>query len=536
VKTGDLVDATSAEAIGFAWLRAALAPAGPYGETVFAELTPFQPGEERAASTRAERIARVAASFDEPQLDAMREVVREVPDANGAIARASMGDLLEDANFLELQRFFDACERLDTLTAESADMPRTASAPVRACARALEPGRAGRFGFYLDEAFDAVLKTARAALVQAQAAYNAAQGRAQASVAAALGREISLPEFIVMRADLTEPLPAGVRVVREAPTYLLCELDADEAVLAALGRRDEAAAAVARAEEHVRSQLSSTIRDHAAALDATARALGEADVLVAAARFARGHQCSVATIAADGALRFERGRFVPLEVELATQGHAFTPIDLRLDGMAVLTGPNMGGKSVALRTCGFIAMCAAYGLPVPAAQAHVTLFAAIAWLGIGDGASDGAGGLLSSFAREVVRLRDVLADPARPRLLLLDEFARTTTPHEGKALLVAVLERLRADRACGLAVTHLAGVAEAAGTFHYAVRGLRGIPQHPATEDLTEALETLAASMDYTLEEVTSERAREADAIALASLLGIDDSVIAAAHRALELE
>jgi hypothetical protein len=99
-----------------------------------------------------------------------------------------------------------------------------------------------------------------------------------------------------------------------------------------------------------------------------------------------------------------------------------------------------------------------------------------------------------------------------------------------------VLERLRADGTGGLAATHLGGVAEAAGTRHYAVRGLRGIPQRPVTENLAEALETLAASMDYTLEEVTGERAREADAIALASLLGIDDAVIAAAHRALELE
>jgi DNA mismatch repair protein MutS2 len=536
VKPRDLLDVTSAEAIGFAWLRAALAPAGPYGDTVFDELQPFAPGEEEAAFARAERVAHIAATFDEQQLDAMRAVLRDVPDANGAIASASMGDLLEDANFLELQRFFDACERLDALTAASADLPRTVSTEVRACAGALERGRAGRFGFYLDDAFDPALREARAALAQAQAAYDAAQGRAHAAVAAALGREISLPEFIVMRSALNGPLPPAVRVVREAPTYLLCELDADEGVLAALRRRDEAAAQVARAEERVRAQLSSTIRNHAAALAAAARAFGEADVLVAAARFGRVHACSVATIAADGALRFERGRYVPLEVELATKGRAFTPIDLRLDGMAVLTGPNMGGKSVALRTCGFIAMCAAFGLPVPAARAHVTLFATIAWLGIGDGASDGAGGLLSSFAREVVRLRDVLADRARPRLMLLDEFARTTTPREGKALLVAVIERLCRERATGLAATHLGGVAEAAGSRHYAVRGLRGIPQQPPATDVTRALETLAVSMDYRLEEVRGERSREADAIALAALLGIDEGVIAAAYRALELE
>jgi DNA mismatch repair protein MutS2 len=535
LKLGRLLDATSAQAIGFAWLHAALAPAGPYGEAIFAQLQPFAPGEEDAAKQRAERIARIAAHHDETQLDALREIVRDVPDASTAIARASMGDLLDDANLLELQRFFDACERLDSLAA-SDDLPPTVSASLRTCAIALERGRAGRFGFYLDDAFDAALGAARAELAQAQAEYNSAAGRTHAAVAAALGREISLPEFIVMRADLVGSLPAGVRVVRETPTYLLCELDADDTVLAALRRRDEASTKLARAEEHVRARLSAIIREHASALDAAARTLGEADVLIAAARFARAQRCVVPTIGDDGQLGFEGGRFAPLEHELATQGRTFTPIDLQLEGIAVLTGPNMGGKSVALRTSGFIAMCAAYGLPVPATRARATLFEEIVWLGIGAGDDDAVGGLLSSFAREVVRLRDTLTDGARPRLVLLDEFARTTTPREGKALLIALIERLQGERACGLAATHLAGVAEAAHVRHYAVRGLRGIPHRPATDDLAEALETLAASMDYTLEEVHGERTREADAIALASLLGIDDGVIAAAHRALESE
>jgi DNA mismatch repair protein MutS2 len=531
VKTGSLVDVASAHALGWDWLRAAVAPVSPYGERRYERIEPFTPGAESIAQAHAERIARIAGALDAAQLDAAREVLRHVPDAGAAIARASMGDALDDANLLELQRFFDACERLDTLTRVCSDLPKTVNEALAQCARALERGRAGKFGFYLDDGFDRALAATRAALAQAQAEYDAARGRASAVVAAALGREISAPEFIVMRADLPHALPAGVRVVREAPTYLLCELDADEHVLAALRRRDDAASAVAQAEELVRARLSNGIRAHAAALDRATEAFGEADVLIAAARFAQAYGGVAATIGNGNELAFEAGRFVPLALELETQGRAFTPIDLRLDGMAVVTGPNMGGKSVCLRTCGFIALCAAFGLPVPARAARVALFAEIAWLGIG---SDDDGGLLSSFAREVVRLRDALERRVAPRLMLLDEFARTTTPREGKALLVAVMERLSSERACGLAATHLAGVAEAAGTRHFAVRGLRGIPQRPVTSDLHEALEALAASMDYTLEEVEDERARGADAIALAALLGIDGPLIDAAYRAME--
>jgi len=358
------------------------------------------------------------------------------------------------------------------------------------------------------------------------------RGRRVAAIAQALGREISGTEFIVMRADLDGALPAGIRVVREAPTYVLCEIDADEATLAALGRREDAAAAVAAAEERVRAALGDVVRMHAAALDASTANFGSNDVAIAAARFTQQHRCVVAEIVASPAISFEDGVYSPLAHELERQGRAFTPITVSLADAAVLSGPNMGGKSVALRTCGFIALCAALGLPVPAKRARVALFGEIAWLGAG---TDGdGGGLLSSFAREVVRLRDALERDNAPALALLDEFARTTTPREGRAIVIAVIAALRNRGALAFAATHLSGIAEGARVRHFAVRGLRGIPERPATDDLNAALETLAASMDYTIEEVGENGERRSDAIALASLLGLDEALVGDAYAALE--
>jgi DNA mismatch repair ATPase MutS len=206
-------------------------------------------------------------------------------------------------------------------------------------------------------------------------------------------------------------------------------------------------------------------------------------------------------------------------------------LDLDLHDAAVLTGPNMGGKSVCLLTAGFVATCAAFGLPVPAARARVGLFDRIGWLGTGRSAH--VGGLLSSFAAEVLALKDILAGDAPRLLLLVDEFARTTTPHEGKALSVALLARLRERDACALLATHLAGLAAAAGVRHFAVRGLRGIPTPPPVDDVGEALALLAESMDYRVAEVGVDDAPRADAIALTALLGLDRAFVEAAYRAL---
>ncbi|MEO6836584.1 MAG: hypothetical protein ABI231_11870 [Candidatus Tumulicola sp.] len=535
MKTESLLDAASAQALAFAWLANAVRPVSEYGERVFADLRPFKPGEEAAASARAQRIAGVAATFDSARLDAVRDALRGAPDAVGAIARASMGDVLADANFLELQRFCDAIARVDSLGAGVPGIEPVANDAVRAAGRALEPGRSGKFGFYLADAFDGRLAAERAELARAQAEFDAARGRAYAKVGRQLGRDDFGEEFIVMRADLRGSVPVGVRVLREAPTYLLCALEFDSATLAALERRDAAADAAAVAEEAVRAALCAVVRRYAAQLDAAAVALGELDVLAAAAAFTRKHRCSVADVVGEPALAFEGGRFLPLEIELGAEGRAFAPIDVELHDTAVLTGPNMGGKSVCLRTCGLIAVCAAFGLPVPADRARTSLFEEIAWLGIGSD-EDQLGGLLSSFAKEVVRLREVLERDAARLFVMVDEFARTTTPLEGKALVVALLERLRERAACGLVATHLAGVAREAGARHFAVRGLRGIPRRPPAGGLQAALAALAASMDYTIAEVGDDAAAGTDALALAALLGLDAGLVGAAYRHLGAE
>jgi hypothetical protein len=442
-----------------------------------------------------------------------------------------MGETLTDAALLELLRFFDALDRVDALLADLGQMQPIASAQVRDVARAFEPGRAGSFGFYIADAFDQELAAVRADAARTQAELDAVRGRATATLRAALGRDDLGDEFIVMRDDTGGTVPAGLRVLREAPTYWLCSVEPDEATLDALARRDAVGARVAIAEERVRAGLSQRVADRAVALDAAAAALGDIDVLVAAARFAQAHRCVLPEIVDAPLVAFEAGRFLPLEGELERQGRAFTPIDARLDDMAVLTGPNMGGKSVCLRTGGFIALCAAFGLPVPAKSARVGLFDEIAWLGIG--ASDEFGGLLSSFAKEVVRAREILERDAPRAFVLIDEFARTTTPGEGRALLVALIARLRARGARGMAATHLAGVAKAAGVAHFAVRGLNGIPQRPPAGDLQGALAALSESMDYAIVEVTGDDAGAADALALAALLGLDAGIVDEAYRVL---
>lgn len=518
---GAISDARTASALDVAWLHAQLEPLSEPGRRAYARLEPLRPGSETIAMERAHAIAQSAKRIDARDVDAMREALRTMPDPLPALSRAAMGDTLDDPQLLELLRFLDAVQHLHSHV--------TVDEEALEVLRLLERGRAGKFGFYLSEKFDAALARTRADADRAQAEFDSARGRLAQRVAQELGRgEIAGNEFVVMR-DGAAALPQGVRVVREAPTYFLCELDLDDGAMQALRRRDAASARVAQIEEGVRNRVSSQIRERARALEALVEAVGDFDMHLAQVRFTQQHACVPARIVPERALRFTNGRYLPLQAQLEAQGRRYEAISIVLSDPAVLTGPNMGGKSVALRTCGFIALLASFGIPVPADDAQCSLFDEIAWLGIG--AQEELGGLLSSFAREVVRLNEILARQARNALLLIDEFARTTTPVEGKALLVALIRALRRRGRLAFIATHLGGVAADAQVRHFAVRGLRNVPKAAAAGDLQAALASLADSMDYAVVEVTDRGSHQADAVALAHLLGLDDDIVAeAAH------
>ena len=213
-----------------------------------------------------------------------------------------------------------------------------------------------------------------------------------------------------------------------------------------------------------------------------------------------------------------------MRAALADAGLPYTPISLDLAGAAVLTGPNMGGKSAALATCGFLAACVAHGVPPPARSAVLPLVASVAWIG-----SEPAAGrprLLSAFGAEVVRAREGLA-AAAPALLLVDEFARTTGPREGRALLVALVESLAGRGVFALVATHFDGVARDAGVPHLTIAGLgdRALDAH-AARDIGAALDAVAQAMDYRIVAADGDAGARSDALALAGLLGLDSTIV----------
>ena len=509
-------DAATAERIGLDWLRAAVAPAGAFGRLHDERRPPYGPGDEAAAHAEIAGVLALAARLDRDAVAALRAGLRAVPEPGPILVRARAGDPLDDADFYELTRLVDALDALARAW-DAAGGPRGEAPPrLDALRDVLAPGRTPG-GFYLADSFAPGLRAARAAFAAAEADVEARREAIAARVRDALGIDPAGDEFAVLRDAYGGEPPPGVNVVRETATYRVMTIVAPSAA------RDAAFATLAEEEERARRALAERVAALAPQIAAATSALGALDRRLARVAFALRWGGCVPAFDAD-ALAFEDATFAPLAEALAAHGRRYTPLALELRGAAVLTGPNMGGKSAALATAGFLCACAALGVPPPARAAALPLPREIAWIG-GEG-REARASLLSSYAAEVVRARDVLAGASRDTLVLVDEFARTTGPREGRALLVALVEALAARGVHALVATHFDGVAAAAGVRALRIAGLRGRVLAPARDgDLDAALDAVNAAMDYRIVDEAGTPA-DSDALELARLLDLQDDVV----------
>jgi DNA mismatch repair protein MutS2 len=196
---------------------------------------------------------------------------------------------------------------------------------------------------------------------------------------------------------------------------------------------------------------------------ATARAIaamGGLDLLFAKAQFALEFGCIVPRFSSpeNRRLAMRDARHPLLEDVLKRQRKAVVPLTLTLESSCrtlLVSGPNTGGKTVALKTAGLLALMAQAGLPVPCAEAEFPIFDRVL-ADIGDNQSIQES--LSTFSAHVTRVRDMALEATPDSLVLLDELGRATDPEEGGALGVAVVECFRAAGAFTLASTHLVAI------------------------------------------------------------------------------
>ncbi len=264
---------------------------------------------------------------------------------------------------------------------------------------------------------------------------------------------------VPVRTDAHERFPGIVHSTSASGATLFVE---PRAIVSMGNRLKVLEAEVQREEIAVYTRLSGSIGDALPSVTAAVAAIARADVRAATAIVASELHLRFPNVADDAQLRLVEARHPLLLLDALERGDdplsSVVPSDLTVAcGRAVVvSGPNAGGKTVALKTMGLTALMVRAGLPVACDERSTVGIFEIVLTDVGDDQSMTKS--LSTFSAHVRNLVRILDDTQPGALVLLDELAGGTDPREGEALAAGMLDALTARGGAVVVTTHYEGL------------------------------------------------------------------------------
>jgi dsDNA-specific endonuclease/ATPase MutS2 len=249
------------------------------------------------------------------------------------------------------------------------------------------------------------------------------------------------------------------RAFGDEPTY---PVDHDESVVSRL--REDLNAAKERRETRLKRELADELADRRPDAEALVGAALELDVALAVARFADDYDCTVPSFGGSG-IEIEGGRSLLLDVD----HDEVDPVDYGIDGVALLSGVNSGGKTSTLDLVASVVVLAQMGLPVPADAVRLQRFSSLHYHAKTQGTLDA--GAFESTVREFADVADGGADS----LVLVDELESITEPGASAKIIAGILEALDENGASAVFVSHLAGEIRETTNFAVTVDGIEAV-------------------------------------------------------------
>lgn len=277
-----------------------------------------------------------------------------------------------------------------------------------------------------------------------------------------------------------------------------------------------------RVELEIRKKLTSILYDEAEDFLENIEKIGNLDFLMAKVRFAKTY----------GGIRPEISKNYEIDVKglvnievrevLEAKSRPFTPIDISIgSGVTIITGANMGGKSVALKTITENLLLFHMGFFVIAEEAKFPLIDFVFF--ISDDMQDISKGL-STFGAEIMKLKEVnIFLDLGIGFVVFDEFARGTNPKEGQKFVKALAKYLNDRPTISLMTTHFDGIVRE-GMNHYQVVGLKNVDFNKLKTKIelsSNSMGLIQEYMDFRLEKAGKEEVPK-DALNIAKLIGID--------------
>lgn len=330
--------------------------------------------------------------------------------------------------------------------------------------------------------------------------------------------------FQIMLRDLTEVIDILDPEKTRIPSFYIYSVY-DEQLKSLRKQKDEATNSEIREklmlqcidiEDKVRKVVARSLTKFATNLSYNINQIAQLDILFAKATLALEHGCCKPVISQT---KTEYSAVFNPQIKeiLKLRNKDFQPVDICITNKPLLiTGANMSGKTVLLKTVALCQYLFQFGFYVPATKAVIKPVDQIL-ISVGDNQNELNG--LSSFAVEMLNINRIISEAKSGKnvLALVDELARTTNPEEGIALVSAFVQMMSDLKVSSLITTHYSGVKTNCSRLR--VKGLRNTDE---TNKIT--IDNINDYMDYSL--VESDDTVPSEAIHIAEILDVDNDFI----------
>ncbi|GLI55377.1 endonuclease MutS2 [Propionigenium maris DSM 9537] len=467
------LDKEQRKKIGYEYIVEKLQIQSPYGRRKLQNLKPYLKGQEDLLALEHRRIERVRKIVDDRTLYTKVEMLlMRVKDVENTCISCEKGKVLDEVELYELKVQSMVIEEMRGLLSdfEIEGVKFTSQEEITAL---LDPNRDGLPTYHIYSSYSERLREIRDKK-----------------------REL---EKRIMAGDLD-----SVEELREQRLEVVVEEGAEELV--------------------IRKDLSKKLEPLMEGMLENIAALGRLDLLLAKGRFCNHFNLVSPKINSESKISAKNLINLQIKEMVEGQGQEYTPIDVELSkGTTVITGANMGGKTVALKTITLNVFLFQMGFYPMGEGVSMPLFDFIDF--ISDDMQDISKGL-STFGAEMMKLKEIMIFLHRGQgFVALDEFARGTNPYEGQKIAKSLGEYLNDFGTISLMATHYDGVVNE-DIVHYQVVGLRDVDFEKLKRkiDLNKrgSIGILQKYMDYRLERCEGYEAPK-DALNITMLLGIHE-------------
>lgn len=481
MKAIKFLDTDQREQIGFSYIIEQLETITPYGTEEKKNIRPFKRNEKKELISELDELLKVSESIENNKY-IYRDIERifyKIKDIRNSVLRCKNLNILDDIELFEIKHFSLLIEEIiEVFRGAALNLESIKFHSLEGLVTLLDPEEKRIPTFYIYDKYSEKLKNIRE-------------------------HKKKIEEEIIKEKDDNK-----AKLLKEERLKIVILEENEELI--------------------IRKKLTESIRGFSEVIETNISSIGRLDFLIAKSKLYYRFKGIKPTITDDMNIRLYDIYNPSVAEVLETKGKSFTPISIQLaSGSTIITGANMGGKSVALKTIILNMLLAQCGFFVFAKEAVLPVMDFIYF--ISDDLQSVSQGL-STFGAEIIKLKEIVENAKHQiGFIALDEFARGTNPREGSFLVKSVVKYLRDLKSISIISTHYDGAADESSA-HYQVAGLKGVNfdalKYKIDLNKKYSVEIIQEHMDYRLEKVSKEKTVPEDALNICILLGLEEEII----------